>query len=90
MPQPVRICIVLEGGLVQSVLTAGVPVEVVVIDYDTDGADNSELRSVPQDDGSEELAFVSDWGAIRPNEAECAFALRVFEIAALPAGIVED
>lgn len=86
MPEPVKLCIVLDGGLVQSVISAGVPLEVVVIDYDTEGADPSELRNVPQDNGSEEPAFVSNWGIIRPTASEMAFAARAFEIDHDPAG----
>jgi hypothetical protein len=47
--EPVMIAIILEGGLVQQVLTAGVPVRVVTIDYDTDGDDTD--WDVPQFDG---------------------------------------
>lgn len=43
MSEPVRIAIVVAGGIVQSVLTAGVPVDCIVIDYDTDGAEPDEL-----------------------------------------------
>lgn len=86
MLEPVKLCIVLDGGLVQSVISAGVPLEVVVIDYDTEGADPSELRNVPQDNGSEEPAFVSNWGIIRPTASEMAFAARAFEIDHDPAG----
>lgn len=82
MGEPIKICIVLEGGLVQSVLTAGVPVEYVVIDYDTDGADASELASIPQDSGGEEPAFVG----LGYSEANGPFVLQAFEIAAAKEG----
>lgn len=49
MAEAVKIAVVLEGGCVSAVLSAGVPVEFVVIDYDTDGADPGELVAVPQD-----------------------------------------
>lgn len=48
MTQPVRIMICLEGGIIQSIATLGVSVEVVVIDYDVEGGDPSELANVPQ------------------------------------------
>lgn len=82
MSEPVKLCIVLEGGLVQAVISAGVPLEVMVIDYDTDGADPSELRNILQDDGSEEPAIVSNWGTFHPTASEMAFTARAFESAA--------
>ena len=58
MGEPIKIAIVLEGGLVQQVLTGGVPVECVVIDYDTEGADETDLSQT--DDGP---AYLSWWTA---------------------------
>jgi hypothetical protein len=60
-PKP-KLAIVLEGGLVQCVVSdqpemfAGL--EVLTIDYDTDGADDDEISTVPQADGTEEEAIV--------------------------------
>lgn len=48
MAEPVKIAIVLQCGMVQAVLSAGVPVEYVLIDYDTDGADRADVFEVPQ------------------------------------------
>jgi hypothetical protein len=47
------LAIVLEGGLVQDVLTANPKMfgDVVVIDYDTEGADDDEITKVPQGKG---------------------------------------
>jgi len=59
MSEPVRIVITLEGGLISAVCTYGVPVEALIIDYDTDGADPSEVVMVKQTNGTEEEAFVS-------------------------------
>jgi len=42
-----RVVIVLEGGLVQDVLS-NVPMEFARIDYDTDGAEESDLVDIPQ------------------------------------------
>lgn len=50
MSEPVRIVVTLEGGLVQSVCTLGVPVEVVIIDYDTDGSDADCISEIDQGD----------------------------------------
>jgi ParB-like chromosome segregation protein Spo0J len=49
-----RIAIVLEGGMIQSVITDDPSlrdVDVMVIDYDTDGADEQSIIHVPQPDG---------------------------------------
>lgn len=51
MSEPVRIVVVLEGGAIQGVYTAGVPVEYAIIDYDTDDAHVSEVEYVPQGPG---------------------------------------
>jgi hypothetical protein len=64
MSEPVKIVIVLDGGLVQGVITAGVPVEYVVVDYDTDSPDPADLVAVPQNRGREsddvEKAYVGE------------------------------
>lgn len=49
MAEPVRIAVVMEGGIVQCILSAGVPVEFVVVDYDADSG--QEIVQVPQDGG---------------------------------------
>lgn len=62
-PKP-TIAIVLDGGLVQSVVSdrpehfGGVTIK--VIDYDTDGANWNDLHAVPQEDGTLEAAYVHD------------------------------
>jgi hypothetical protein len=43
MSEPVKICVIVEGGLVQAVMTGGVPVEVIVADYDVEGVDETRL-----------------------------------------------
>lgn len=58
MAEPIKIAIVLEGGLVQQVLTAGIPVECVIIDLDTEGADESDLSHT-----NEGEAYLSWWTA---------------------------
>lgn len=64
MSEPVKIAIVLEGGIVQAVLTAGIPVEYAVIDYDCEGGD-AGIVAVPQSAGETADAYVS-----APLEAE--------------------
>lgn len=59
MTEPVRLVITMEGGLIQDVISGGLPIEVLVIDYDTDGNDPAETVLVPQGDGYEpEPAYV--------------------------------
>ncbi|MBO9502033.1 hypothetical protein [Brevundimonas sp. A19_0] len=71
MQEPVRIAVIVEGGIVQNVLTLGVPVEVVVIDYDTEGAELADTILVPQAApgghgmGEPYRAYVSSWPADR-------------------------
>ncbi|MBW7932147.1 MAG: hypothetical protein H3C62_00770 [Gemmatimonadaceae bacterium] len=48
-----RLAIVVEGGLVQSVISdAAESLDVLLIDYDVEGSDESDVHDVPQDDGS--------------------------------------
>jgi len=50
--EPIRLAIKVEGGQVQWVgMDRTFPVEVAVIDYDTEGVDESELTAIPQDGG---------------------------------------
>lgn len=54
----VRLAIKLEGGLVHWVgADRDVPVEVAIIDYDTEGVDESELTAIPQDGGGTAEAY---------------------------------
>jgi hypothetical protein len=56
-----RIVIVVEGGVIQSVSRAGAAdVDVVVIDYDTEG-EIDDVTEVPQSNGGTAEAFVSRW-----------------------------
>lgn len=61
-PGPMRLCVVIEGGLVQTVLSddprASSAVDVMVVDYETDGAADAEVCHVLQGDGSYSEAFV--------------------------------
>lgn len=45
-----QVFVVVEGGVVQHVVSSS-PIEVTVIDYDTDGCDESQLAQIPQADG---------------------------------------
>ena len=65
-----RILVVLEGGVVQAVVsdTPGLDCEVVTIDYDADEDANALVR---QPDGGLERALVGTW---RPAAAEIEIA----------------
>lgn len=78
MSDPVRIAIIMDGGNIQAVLTAGVPVEYVTVDYDVDGSSDDETREVPQGDGTTERAFVHANAA----DSDGPFVVRAFELAA--------
>lgn len=73
MNEPVKLVITLEGGMIMDISTCGVPAEVVVIDYDTDGDDDTVL--VPPElvgdppDSRPANAYVSTW-AVKPENAE--------------------
>lgn len=86
MSEESRIVVVLEDGMVQDVYTVGAPhVDVVLIDYDTEGCDENCLTehatNVPQDEddgGGTAPAFVSRWGAntLSPVAEQIATMLR--------------
>jgi hypothetical protein len=56
-PEPIRVYVGVEGGLVQGA-SANVPMELVVVDYDIDGA--RDAVPVPQAGGGTSLACVVD------------------------------
>ncbi len=55
------IAIVMEGGLVQCVVTNNPKLkgkfDIITIDYDTEGVDEEDIINVPQDDGSTSRAW---------------------------------
>lgn len=56
-----KIIIAVEGGLVSAVVShdpSMIGIEVAIIDYDTDGADDAEVSNVEQKDGSFSEAIV--------------------------------
>lgn len=62
--------VVLSGGLVQDIITDDpkeVGTEFIVIDYDTDGADDSDLDRIDFLDGDDALAYVHLTWAERSN-----------------------
>jgi hypothetical protein len=46
-PPTPRVIVVLEGGLVQDIVTT-IPMDAAVIDYDTEGAEEDDLTQIPQ------------------------------------------
>lgn len=73
--QPVRIVITVDGGIVQAVTTLGVPVEVCIIDFDTDGSDPDDTQTAP--DGGQ--AFISIQQAEQADEDLIAWHDRNWE-----------
>ena len=63
--QPAKpiLSVIIEGGIVQALISndpARFPIdEVVIIDYDTEGADTADIYDVPQSDRSTVQAYVS-------------------------------
>lgn len=63
-PSPINLAIVLDGGLVQAVVTdspeAFKGINTMIIDYDTDGpfVENDSLGIVPQGDGNLKTAYI--------------------------------
>lgn len=47
--EPVKIAIIIDGGLIQSIITCGVPVDVLVVDYDIEGVDENRLIELDED-----------------------------------------
>jgi hypothetical protein len=60
-----RVVLTIEGGLVSDVL-ATVPIECLTIDYDTEGADVTDLSKVPQGNG----AFADAFAVIRSTNID--------------------
>lgn len=54
----VRVVVGVEGGVVQGVSATHPGVEVLVLDYDIDGADDGTYASVPQVGGEPSDAFL--------------------------------
>lgn len=77
MSEPIKLVIFMEGGLVTEIMSAGVPVDVVVVDYDTEGADEHRIAVVPTSSPSE--AYVTPRGLA---EIDGPLVLDIFELCA--------
>lgn len=75
-PEPTRIIVALEGGLITGVISDGAhPVEVVSIDYDVEGLEPEACAEIPQSDGSFEPAVAGQHNVgIDPTWVDAAFA----------------
>lgn len=72
-PSPPRVVIAMEGGLISAICTPdGSPLQAVVIDYDTDGADFRELTEITQSEGHVIEAAVASWEAEQLHAAVAA------------------
>jgi len=75
MSEPVTIVISTEGGLITGVVSAGVRVEYVVINYDVEGAPEEDIIQVPQGNGkTEDATYMGDMA-----EIDGPWVLQVYE-----------
>lgn len=72
--EPVKIAIIMEGGLIESIITCGVPVDVLVVDYDIEGADEDRLIELDEDGP----AYVTLQSA-QSDQGQDRWAMRAFE-----------
>lgn len=74
-----KVIIIIEGGIVQNVLTNDKQLEYSVIDYDTDGLHDSDMTPVPQGGGREDImAYIygKSEPQVMPNIVEELIKLR--------------
>jgi hypothetical protein len=63
-----RIAIIMDGGIIQNILTDE-EVDITIVDYDTEDAEEKDLTEVPQNDGTSVEAFVGYPNADLSDEA---------------------
>ncbi len=81
MTEEIKILIVMEGGLIQSVHQLGtIPIQALVIDYDTDGADKVDLETIPQGPNDTAEAYVRMQGSEPLEPAILAWATLQIEL----------
>lgn len=68
--RPIRLAIVLEGGLVQAIVSDAVwpELDVITIDYDIDDPNDDNAVYIRQDDGSKALAWVNGWSVEKADD----------------------
>jgi hypothetical protein len=55
-PEPIRVVVACDGGLIQDVLSTA-PIDLAVIDYDVEDMDDERLIDIPQDDETAVRAY---------------------------------
>jgi hypothetical protein len=76
-----RIVIVMDGGLIQHILGNTADVEIAMIDYDIEGADEDTLIDIPQTEqlfGAKEQAYC--WTQAEPDEINPVRVDQLFEV----------
>lgn len=64
-----KIVIIMDGGLIQDVITDQEEAEVLIIDYDIEGADEDDLKSTQSSDGTVDKAWVSNYpSSVSPKD----------------------
>lgn len=65
-----RVIVVVEGGVVQTVVHDDQAIEVVVIDYDTDGLEEEDITKI---NGVDAYVYRGSRGDFAPNEVDEIF-----------------
>jgi len=73
--QPVRILVLLDGGLVQGVVADKPGVEAAVLDQDTEGADEDEIVDVVGETGTHRGTLQAHEVTVAPTMIESAWRL---------------
>ena len=81
MSEPTQLVIVVEGGIVQSVLSCGLPIRAVIVDYDVDGAAEGGTVLVPQLGAPQSPEEAAVW-EILVDDAAPAHACALFALGA--------
>mgnify|MGYP001338009448 CR=1 FL=1 len=69
-PKP-KVVVTLEGGMVTAIVTDGIALDVVVVDYDIDGAADEDIVDIPQiGGGNAECTMYPDVSETSPEQAE--------------------
>ena len=71
--QPVRILVLLDGGLVQGVVADNPGVEVTVLDQDTEGADENEIVDVAGETGTHRGTLQAHEVMVAPEMIQAAW-----------------
>jgi hypothetical protein len=72
-----RVVIVMDGGLIQHILSNSADVEIAMIDYDVESVEEDRLTDIPQTDGEAEKAYC--WVQVQADEINAARVDELFE-----------